>query len=90
MILGLFFAGLEGLAGCLGSTFGSSGTMTSRMRISPAVVFSVTSLLLVCALPPSAAIRQRNNIMLFCRLTLDEVKYGRRALHTEETTHQSA
>ena len=30
------------------------------------------------------------HIMLLRRLTLDEVKHGRRALHTEETTHQSA
>ena len=27
------------------------------------------------------------HIVLLCRLTLDEVKYGRRALHTEETAH---
>ena len=30
------------------------------------------------------------HIMLLRWLTLNEVKHGRRALHTEETTHQSA
>jgi len=30
------------------------------------------------------------HIMLFSRLTLDEVKYGRWALHAEEATHQPA
>ena len=30
------------------------------------------------------------HIVFLRRLTLDEVKHGRRALHTEETTHQSA
>ena len=30
------------------------------------------------------------HVMLLRRLALDEVKHGGRALHTEETTHQSA
>ncbi len=30
------------------------------------------------------------HIVFLCRLTLDEVKHGWRALHTEETAHQSA
>ena len=30
------------------------------------------------------------HIVLLGRLTLDEIKYGRWALHTEEATHQSA
>mgnify|MGYP006896752099 CR=1 FL=1 len=33
---------------------------------------------------------RHRHIVLFSRLTLDEVQYGRRALHTEETAHQSA
>ncbi len=32
---------------------------------------------------------RHRHIMLLRRLTLDEVKHGRRALHTEEATHQS-
>ena len=31
-----------------------------------------------------------SHIMFLRRLTLDEVQHGRRALHTEETAHQSA
>ena len=37
-----------------------------------------------------AAFLVLGHILLLCRLTLDEVKHGWRALHTEETAHQSA
>ena len=33
---------------------------------------------------------RHRHIMLLCRLTLDEIEYCWWALHTEETTHQSA